>query len=86
MVQFITYIVEKLIEFVTYFIALSGYLGIFVLMALESTMIPLPSELVMPFAGYLAYQGQFNFFLICIDILNMPEKCSIKARQEMCKK
>ena len=43
-----------------------GYFGLFLLMTLESTMIPLPSELVMPFAGYLAYQGVFNFGVVCI--------------------
>lgn len=47
-------------------ISSTGYFGIFTLMVLESTMIPLPSELVMPFAGYLAYQGNFNFYLVCL--------------------
>ena len=47
-------------------ISSTGYLGVLFLMFLESTMIPLPSELVMPFAGYLAYQGQFNFALVCL--------------------
>jgi membrane protein DedA with SNARE-associated domain len=37
-----------------------GYPGIFLLMAMESSVIPLPSELVMPPAGYLAHQGQMN--------------------------
>jgi membrane protein DedA with SNARE-associated domain len=37
-----------------------GYPGIFLLMALESSVIPIPSELVMPPAGYLAQQGQMN--------------------------
>lgn len=37
-----------------------GYPGIFVLMCLESTMVPVPSELVMPPAGYWASQGQMN--------------------------
>ena len=41
-----------------------GYLGIFVLMVLESTMVPVPSTLVMPFAGYLAAQGHFSLPLV----------------------
>lgn len=37
-----------------------GYPGIVLLMAMESSVIPVPSELVMPPAGYLAYQGKMN--------------------------
>jgi membrane protein DedA with SNARE-associated domain len=40
-----------------------GYPGIFTLMAMESSIIPLPSELVMPPAGYLANQGQMNIWI-----------------------
>jgi membrane protein DedA with SNARE-associated domain len=43
-----------------------GYTGIFVLMALESTVLPVPSELVLIPAGYLAHQGQMNFWLIVL--------------------
>ena len=42
----------------------AGYSGIAFLMALESTMVPLPSELVMPFAGFLAAEGRFNIWLV----------------------
>ena len=41
-------------------IGAKGYPGIFVLMAMESSVIPIPSELIMPPAGYLAQAGQMN--------------------------
>lgn len=43
-----------------------GYAGIFILMALESTVLPVPSELVLIPAGYLAHQGTMNFALIVL--------------------
>lgn len=42
----------------------TGYAGIAFLMALESTMVPLPSELVMPFAGFLAAEARLNIWLV----------------------
>ena len=44
-------------------VKLFGYPGVLVMMTLESTFVPLPSELVMPQAGYLAAQGHMNFAL-----------------------
>jgi membrane protein DedA with SNARE-associated domain len=41
-----------------------GYLGIVMLMAVESSFLPLPSELVIPPAAYLAQQGKMNIFLV----------------------
>ena len=41
-------------------ISAGGYLGVVLLMAIESACIPLPSEIIMPFAGYLVYVGKFN--------------------------
>lgn len=43
-----------------------GYFGIFLLMALESSLVPVPSELVMPPAGYLVQKGEMNFFLVVL--------------------
>lgn len=59
-------IVEKLVEYITYGISAGGYFGVFILMALESMIAPVPSEVVMPFAGYLALQGKFNFWLVLL--------------------
>lgn len=53
-------IVENVGHFITAFIARSGYLGIMALMSLESACIPLPSEIIMPFSGYLVFLGRFR--------------------------
>lgn len=45
-------------------VSAAGYPGIAGLMAIESACIPLPSEIIMPFAGYLVSQGQLNLFLV----------------------
>ena len=55
-------IVEKLVGYIVLGISAGGYFGLFVLMALESMIVPVPSEIVMPFAGYLVLQGRFNFW------------------------
>jgi membrane protein DedA with SNARE-associated domain len=47
-------------------ISLLGYGGIFFLMMLESMVVPVPSEFVMPFAGFLVAEGTFNFYLVII--------------------
>lgn len=41
-----------------------GYLGIFFLMVAESALIPIPSEVIMPFSGYLVSSGRFNVGLV----------------------
>src|ERR1700758_1343107 len=43
-----------------------GYLGVFVLMALESSIIPVPSEVVMPPAAFWAAQGRMNFAIVVL--------------------
>jgi membrane protein DedA with SNARE-associated domain len=45
-------------------IAGAGYLGIVALMAIESACIPLPSEVIMPFSGYLVYAGRFHLLWV----------------------
>jgi len=42
----------------------TGYAGIAILMALESANIPIPSEIIMPFAGYLVSKGEFGFWQV----------------------
>ena len=54
---------HELIEWLLTTIGALGYPGIFILMAMESSVIPIPSELVMPPAGYLAQQGQMNMLV-----------------------
>jgi membrane protein DedA with SNARE-associated domain len=45
-------------------ISTTGYLGIALLMAIESACIPLPSEIIMPFSGYLVSTGRFDLLLV----------------------
>jgi len=57
-------ILAVLFVFIKSMIAATGYSGIAILMAIESACIPLPSELIMPFAGYLVYEGSMNLFWV----------------------
>jgi membrane protein DedA with SNARE-associated domain len=47
-------------EYATKLIDVSGYPGVFVLMTMESMVFPVPSEAVMPFAGFLVAMGRFS--------------------------
>lgn len=62
--------VEQIIGYLTHIIiqtiSSTGYVGIFVLMTLESALIPIPSEVTMPFSGYLATTGRFNFIAVVL--------------------
>ena len=44
-----------------------GYVGLFILMTLESLSLPIPSEVILPFTGYLIYTGRLNLILALID-------------------
>src|SRR5262245_31611358 len=57
---------ESFARFVQDIVLKMGYPGLFALIALESTLIPIPSELVMPFAGFLAAQGHFSLPLVIV--------------------
>ena len=53
---------KALADFVLHLFSGLGYAGIVVAMAIESCCIPLPSELIMPLAGFLAFQQRFNLW------------------------
>jgi membrane protein DedA with SNARE-associated domain len=53
-----------LASFVIATISAGGYLGIVGLMAIESACIPIPSEIIMPFSGYLVSTGRFDLLLV----------------------
>src|SRR3989338_7535809 len=55
----ITKIISYLAGWIIAVISALGYGGIFLCMAIESACIPLPSEIIMPFSGYLVLTGQF---------------------------
>ena len=57
-------IIAPLAAFIIATISAIGYLGIVALMAIESACIPLPSEIIMPFSGYLVSTGRFNLLLV----------------------
>jgi len=57
-------IIAALSGFVISVISAGGYLGIVALMAIESACIPLPSEVIMPFSGYLVYTGRFHLLWV----------------------
>ncbi|MBK1971485.1 DedA family protein [Campylobacter sp. TTU_617] len=56
---------QEIIQFIVDSASSLGYLGIIILMTLESCFIPFPSEVVMIPAGYLAHKGEFDIIL-CI--------------------
>ncbi|OGH42454.1 MAG: hypothetical protein A3H79_01805 [Candidatus Levybacteria bacterium RIFCSPLOWO2_02_FULL_36_8b] len=58
--------IELLSGFIIQLIQSSGYFGVFLLMTLESALIPIPSEVTMPFAGYLVTTGKFSFTTVVL--------------------
>lgn len=66
-------IINNLANFVIQTISNTGYLGIFALMIAESALIPIPSEIIMPFSGYLASTGKLDpvFVIIAGSIGNL---------------
>jgi membrane protein DedA with SNARE-associated domain len=58
----ITDIIVAITNFITNTIDAMGYPGVVLLMAIESAAIPLPSEIIMPFAGFLVESGRFSLW------------------------
>jgi membrane protein DedA with SNARE-associated domain len=59
-------IIETVTNFAIYLIENLGYWGVFIGMTIESACIPLPSEVIMPLAGYVAYEGKMSLIGITI--------------------
>lgn len=57
-------VITAIASFIISVISAGGYAGIALLMAIESACIPLPSEIIMPFAGYLVHAGQLKLFWV----------------------
>jgi len=62
----VEHILTVLSQFVIGTINSMGYSGVALLMAIESACIPLPSEVILPFSGYLVAQGVFNMHLVAL--------------------
>src|SRR5260370_36937559 len=59
-------LISALSGFVIATISALGYSGVVLMMAIESACIPLPSEIIMPFSGYLVATGRFGLQMVAI--------------------
>ncbi len=62
-------IIETLSNTAIYLIQTFGYWGVFIAMTLESACIPFPSEITMPFAGFVVWQGTTNMTILGITLV-----------------
>lgn len=58
--------IESIANWIIHTISTFGYLGIVLTMTIESALIPLPSEIIMPFSGYLVSTGQFSLLGVAV--------------------
>jgi len=61
-----SFIISIVTNFIINTISSLGYWGVGLMMAIESACVPLPSEIIMPFAGFLAVQGEFTLFGVAL--------------------
>lgn len=61
-----TTIIDIIAQFIIKTIDILGYPGVFFLMLVESCGIPMPSEIIMPFSGFLVAAGKMNFWLVSL--------------------
>ncbi len=64
--RMVTAVLEFLARFIISMISTTGYVGIVLLMGIESACIPLPSEVIMPFSGYLVSVGRFQLTWVAL--------------------
>jgi len=62
----LTIIFEKLTQIIAFSLSHLGYAGLAIMMALESCNIPIPSEIILPYAGFLVSQGEMNLHLAAL--------------------
>ena len=59
-----SFIIEQISGIIILIISRFGYFGVIICMTVESACIPLPSEIIMPFSGFLVFLGQFNIITL----------------------
>ena len=62
--------ITSLIDWLVNIISTLGYPGVFISMFLESFFAPIPSEVILPFSGFVAYSGILNIYLVIFYTLN----------------
>ncbi|MBI5530824.1 MAG: DedA family protein [Candidatus Doudnabacteria bacterium] len=60
-------ILSYITNLITHTISTLGYAGVGFLMAVQTVAIPIPSEIILPFAGFLVYTGKFNIWLVALS-------------------
>lgn len=66
MILVMSEIVEQIVVWATEIISTLGYIGVAFLVALETVVPPIPSEIILPLAGSLSATGRFNIVLVII--------------------